>query len=66
MEFIVELKATNDHHDSHTAQLLSYLKVTDKLLGLVINFKFPVLKDGVRRILNGLPGNTIPFVVDSQ
>jgi GxxExxY protein len=64
-EVIVELKAANDHHDVHTAQLLSYLKVTNKQLGLLINFKFPLLKDGVKRILNGMPNNTIPFNIDT-
>jgi GxxExxY protein len=34
----------------HEAQLLSYLKITKRTLGLLINFNVPLLKDGIKRI----------------
>jgi hypothetical protein len=39
----------------HHAQLLSYLRLTGKPLGLLINFNVPVLVDGVTRKMNGSP-----------
>lgn len=51
---IVELKAVNCLEPIHEAQILTYLKLTGLKLGLLINFNVPVLKDGVRRIVNGL------------
>ncbi len=47
---IVELKAVDALAPIHTAQLLSYLRVTGYSLGLLINFNVATLKDGVRRI----------------
>ena len=41
-------------HDVHFDQLLSYLKLTDNRLGLLINFNEAVVKDGVHRVANGL------------
>ena len=38
----------------HEAQLLSYLKLSDKRLGLLINFHVLRVKDGYKRIVNGL------------
>jgi GxxExxY protein len=35
----------------HQAQVISYLKTMDRPLGLLINFRVPLLKDGVRRIV---------------
>jgi GxxExxY protein len=51
---IVEVKAVETIHDVHIAQLLSYLKLTDRRLGQLINFNAPVLVKGVRRVANGL------------
>lgn len=48
---IVELKAVDRMEPVFKAQLLSYLKLTDKKIGLLINFNVPVLKDGVSRII---------------
>jgi GxxExxY protein len=48
---IVELKAVESIAPIHEAQLISYLKATRLRLGLLINFRVPVLKDGVRRIV---------------
>ena len=50
-ELIVELKAVAEHSTLFEAQLLSYLKLTGKRLGLLINFHVPLLKDGVKRII---------------
>ena len=47
---IVELKAVDQLHPIHTAQAISYLKVTKHKLALLINFNVPVLKDGIKRI----------------
>lgn len=51
---IVELKAVDQILDIHKAQLLSYLKLSDKKLGLLINFNVVRLKDGIVRLANGL------------
>ena len=50
-ELIVELKAVEALAPIHTAQLISYLKMTGKKLGLLINFNVLVLKDGIRRVV---------------
>jgi GxxExxY protein len=50
---IVELKAVEALADIHTAQLLTYLKLKDMKLGLLINFNTVLLKDGIKRIING-------------
>ena len=51
---VVELKAVEELKKVHEVQLLTYLKLANKKMGLLINFNVPVLKDGVRRRLNGL------------
>ena len=48
---IVELKAVEKMLPLYDAQLLTYLKLTDKRIGLLINFNVPVLKDGFRRLI---------------
>jgi GxxExxY protein len=50
---IVELKAVEKLLPVHTAQLLSYLKLTGHQVGLLLNFNVPHLRQGVRRIVNG-------------
>ena len=50
---IVELKAVTDLHPIHQAQLLTYLKLHRKSLGLLINFNVPALKQGVKRVACG-------------
>ena len=52
-KFIVEVKSVEALNDIHLAQLLTYLKLSDCKLGLLINFNVKLLKDGVRRIING-------------
>jgi GxxExxY protein len=53
-QVIVELKAVENIAPIHEAQLLSYLKLSGKKLGLLINFNVLHLKDGIKRMVNGL------------
>jgi GxxExxY protein len=48
---IVELKAVDQVHPVFEAQLLSYLKLTNLRLGLLINFNVPLIKYGIKRII---------------
>jgi len=50
---VVEIKAVDALAPVHQAQLLSYLKLSGKSLGLLINFNVVHLKDGIRRLVNG-------------
>ncbi len=50
-EIIVEIKAVDRHDRVFEAQMLTYLKVTGKKLGLLMNFNVPVLKNGIKRII---------------
>jgi GxxExxY protein len=49
---LVELKVVEKLLDVHKAQLLSYLKLSDKRVGLLINFNVVHLRDGIRRMVN--------------
>lgn len=49
---IVELKSVDRLRPIHEAQLLSYLKLSGKKVGLLINFNVKLLKDGIRRLAN--------------
>ena len=51
---VVEIKAVEQILKIHEVQLLSYLRLHKKSLGLLINFHVPVLKNGIRRIVNNL------------
>jgi GxxExxY protein len=51
---IVEIKAVETVAPVHKKQLLTYLKLADKRLGLLINFNVVRIKDGITRIVNGL------------
>lgn len=48
---IVELKSVEALAPIHTAQLISYLRLTGRHLGLLINFNVPLLRDGVKRVV---------------
>lgn len=48
---IIELKAQENYHPVWEAQLLSYLKLTGKRLGFLINFHVPLMKDGIKRMI---------------
>jgi len=50
---IVEIKSVEELHPVHTAQLLTYLKLTNKKLGLLINFNVIQLIEGLERKMNG-------------
>jgi GxxExxY protein len=52
---IVELKAVEQLTAIFEAQVLSYLRVTSKKVGLLINFHVAVLKNGIKRIVNEFP-----------
>ena len=51
---IVELKAVEKLAPIHEAQLLSYLRLSGKKLGLLINFHVLHMRDGIKRMVNGL------------
>jgi GxxExxY protein len=51
---IVEVKATEKYNTIYESQLLTYLRLTDLRLGLVINFGDKRVSDGVHRVVNGL------------
>jgi GxxExxY protein len=51
-QLIVELKACESIQPIHEAQLLTYLKLSDLKVGLLINFNVPVLKEGIKRLVN--------------
>ena len=50
---IVELKSVEGLEPIHEAQMLTYLRLRNAWLGLIINFNVIMLKDGVRRLVNG-------------
>jgi GxxExxY protein len=50
---IVEIKSIDALAPVHKKQVLTYLRITGKKLGLIINFGEEVLKDGMRRVING-------------
>jgi GxxExxY protein len=49
---LVELKSVESLASIHAAQMLTYLKLLKKPVGLIINFNVPVLKDGIKRVVN--------------
>ena len=51
-QVIVELKSIEALAPIHSAQLLTYLRLTQRRVGLLINFNMVVLKDGVKRLIN--------------
>ncbi len=51
---ILELKSVENIAPVHFKQLLTYLKITDIKLGLLINFNVALIKDGIKRIVNNL------------
>ena len=51
---ILELKSVENLAEVHFKQLLTYLRITNIKLGLLINFNVPYLKNGIHRIANNL------------
>ena len=54
-KIVVELKAVEALMPVHDAQVLTYLKLTGKSVGLLVNFNVPVLKAGLKRIVHHYP-----------
>jgi GxxExxY protein len=52
---VVETKSAETIAPVHKKQLLTYLRLTNKRVGLLINFNVALLKDGISRVVNGLP-----------
>ena len=52
-KLIIEVKSVEELHDIHLAQILTYLKLSNCKLGLLINFNTLLFKDGVKRVING-------------
>ena len=50
-QVIVEVKAVETLERVHIAQLLTYLKLTDCKIGLLMNFNVPILRDGIKRVV---------------
>ncbi len=50
---ILELKSVESVNRAHKKQVLTYLKLTDKKLGYLLNFGEELMKDGISRVLNG-------------
>lgn len=53
-QVIIEVKSIEQVAGIHKKQLLTYLRSTDKRLGLLINFNVELIKDGISRVVNGL------------
>lgn len=51
---IVECKATTQYNDIFESQLLTYLRLSERKLGLLINFGERLVKNGIHRVVNGL------------
>ena len=51
---VIEIKSVESLADVHYKQLLTYLRLTDKKLGLLINFNASSLKNSIKRIVNNL------------
>lgn len=52
-QIVVEIKSVDALADIHLAQVLTYLKLSNNRLGLLINFNVVLLKDGIKRVVNG-------------
>lgn len=52
-KLVIELKSVDALNDIHLAQTLTYLKLGNYKLGLLINFNVCLLKNGIKRVING-------------
>ena len=50
---ILEIKSVNALHDIHLAQTLTYLKLSECRIGLILNFNTLLMKNGIKRVVNG-------------
>ncbi len=53
-KLVIEIKSVSEINDVHLAQTLTYLKLGNYKLGLLINFNVAHLKEGIKRVVNGL------------
>ena len=53
-KLIIEAKAVEALNDIHLAQVLTYLKLSNCKLGMLINFNVTMIKNGIRRVVNNL------------
>jgi GxxExxY protein len=53
-KMIIEIKSVEQINPVYQKQLLTYLKLADKRLGLLINFGEKLIKNGIKRVVNGL------------
>ncbi len=51
-EIVIEIKCCDVMPPVYTAQIISYLKLSEKKLGFLVNFHVPLLKDGIKRFVN--------------
>ena len=51
---IVDIKSVEQLSNVHLKQVLTYLRITDLKLGLLINFNEALIKNGIKRVVNGL------------
>lgn len=51
---IIEVKSVSDLDDIHLAQMMTYLKLANCKLGLLINFNVDLVKNGIKRVVNNL------------
>ena len=51
-EIVIEIKCSETMHPVYEAQIISYLKLADKKLGFLVNFHVPLIKNGIKRIVN--------------
>lgn len=52
-KFVVEIKSVEELHDVHLSQILTYLRLSNCKLGMLINFNTSQFKHGVKRVING-------------
>lgn len=53
-EIVLEIKSVETLHPVFEAQIISYLKLTGKRIGFLINFNVPLIKNGIKRFVNNL------------
>lgn len=53
-KLVIEVKSVEALNDVHLAQTLTYMKLGNYKLGLLINFNVALLKNGIKRVVNGL------------
>ena len=58
-QLLIELKSTEAHAPVHAKQVITYLRLMDLPLGLLMNFGAATFKDGVRRLANNYRGSKV-------